>query len=47
VLSAETDSSEGIRKRVIAVRERQLHRFRSEKIFSYSSMTADDWQLLP
>jgi magnesium chelatase family protein len=35
----ETDSSEAIRQRVIAARERQLRRFRGEKIFSNSAMT--------
>jgi magnesium chelatase family protein len=35
----ETDSSEAIRQRVIAARERQLRRFRGEKIFSNAAMT--------
>ena len=35
----ETDSSEAIRQRVIAARERQQQRFRGEKIFSNAAMT--------
>jgi magnesium chelatase family protein len=35
----ETDSSDAIRQRVILARERQLKRFRSEKIFSNAAMT--------
>src|SRR6185369_8744534 len=35
----ETDSSEQIRQRVISARERQLQRFRGEKIFSNAAMT--------
>lgn len=35
----ETDSSEAIRARVVMARERQLRRFRNEKIFSNSAMT--------
>ena len=34
----ETDSSSTIRNRVIAARERQLNRFKGEKIFSNSAM---------
>ena len=35
----ETDSSATIRQRVIKARERQQHRFASEKIFSNAAMT--------
>jgi magnesium chelatase family protein len=38
-VSPETDSSAAIRARVIKARERQLQRFRGERIFANSAMT--------
>src|SRR5262249_61768253 len=38
-LGPETDSSATIRSRVISARERQLERFKGEKIFSNAAMT--------